>query len=137
LHITEPQSLDQLGREQRARREEQSARQEVERELGKARVDLKRESEHLRMISEQDRMHRERTEMARRKFKELIDAMETVYGMGKEVIHKIISPTPSSTPYSSNPRILKTFIVNRLARRCCRATLEISSWAHAANSALT
>mmetsp|Transcript_4140 Transcript_4140/g.9819 ORF Transcript_4140/g.9819 Transcript_4140/m.9819 type:complete len:385 (-) Transcript_4140:223-1377(-) len=75
----------QLAKEQRSRREEQSARQEVERELAKGRAELKRESEHLRIISEQDRMHRDRTEMARRKFKELIDAMETVFGMGKEV----------------------------------------------------
>jgi len=75
----------QLAKEQRARREEQSARQEVDRELAKSRAELKRESEHLRIISEQDRMHRDRTEMARRKFKELIDAMETVFGMGKEV----------------------------------------------------
>mmetsp|Transcript_68062 Transcript_68062/g.168163 ORF Transcript_68062/g.168163 Transcript_68062/m.168163 type:complete len:385 (+) Transcript_68062:174-1328(+) len=81
----------QLSKEQRARREEQSVRMEVERELTKARTELKRESEHMRIISDQDRMHRDRTEMARRKFKELVEAMETVYSMGKEVEESAIA----------------------------------------------
>ena len=63
----------------------QAARLEVERELAKARVELKRETEQQRLAAEQDRAHRERSEALRKRFKDLIDAVETVNGMHGEL----------------------------------------------------
>jgi hypothetical protein len=58
---------------------------EVERELAKARVELKRETEQLRLAAEQDRAQRERAEALRKRFKDLMDAVETVHGMHGEL----------------------------------------------------
>ena len=89
----------------------QAARLEVERELAKARVELKRETEQLRLAAEQDRAQRERAEALRKRFKDLIDAVETVNGMHGEL--EVPRPAPGAPRHppagAASPAILARY----------------------------
>ena len=51
----------------------------MERELDRSKKELKRELEHARVVTEQDRAHRERFDLCKKKFKDVVDAVDTLH----------------------------------------------------------
>lgn len=58
---------------------------QVEREVQKARAELKREMEHQRLVVEQDRVFRERAEGQKQRMSEVIEALDAVSGMIRDL----------------------------------------------------
>ncbi|EKX37354.1 hypothetical protein GUITHDRAFT_165492 [Guillardia theta CCMP2712] len=85
-HEEETSRLEaQLAKEQRARREEQAARIEVERELEKSRKELKKELDIQRSTVDQDKSYREQVESSKKKLRDVVETMESLYAMMKDL----------------------------------------------------